>query len=120
MRLLPFWLELLVVGLGDGVVPAVGVVPGVLVGVTPIVGVGVGLTCVGVGDGAVGVMVGGVVTGGVELTAVGMVPPTGVAVVDVAVLLADAVGVAFLPKGPLTSISGRSAVRPETTSCTTI
>lgn len=60
--------------LGDGVVPTVGVMPGVAVGVIPLVGVAVGLTCVGAGVG-VDIDTVGVIGAGVELTGVGKKPP---------------------------------------------
>ena len=59
---------------GDGVVPTVGVVPGVAVGVIPKVGVAVGLTWVGIGDGVDEGTV-GVKGAGVEFTGVGKKPP---------------------------------------------
>jgi len=101
--------------IGVGVVPTVGVVPGVAVGVIPMVGVGVGVGFVLVG---VGVRVGVVPTVGVVGTGV---EPTGVRpapdplfCVGVAVRPGSGVtgvGVALLPNGPAVRIIGRCTER---------
>src|SRR6266581_2837410 len=87
---------------------------GVAVGVTPMVGVGVGFVCVGVTDGdgcTVGLTRGVGLTGtGVWFTGVGKVPP----------VLAVAVGVDFLPNGPATSTTVTFTERLLTISSTLI
>jgi len=93
--------------LGDGVVPTVGVVMGVLVGVTPMVGVAVGLTGVGVGVDEDTV---GVIGAGVALTGVGKTPPWPVGTVGVTPGGTVAVAVAFFPKGPASRMIGIFAI----------
>ena len=93
--------------LAGGVVPVVGIEPGVAVGVITDVAAGVG------GGWRVGVGTGGVVPTvgfgtGVEPTAVGNVPEP---LVEVAVAVNhgdddEGVGVAFLPNGPAARMTG--------------
>src|SRR6266487_6584375 len=101
---------------------------GVAVGVTPMVGVGVGFVCVGVTDGdgcTVGLTRGVGLTGtGVWFTGVGKVPP--VLAVAVAVTPGEdetttgGVGVDFLPNGPATSTTVTFTERLLTISSTLI
>ncbi len=104
-----------------GVVPTVGVSPGVAVGVTIGVAVGVGDgCCVGVGTGGVVTAVGLGWTVG-EATTVGNVPGP-LVVVAVAVKPTDGaagVGVALLPNGPATRLTRRSTLVWVTTSLAT-
>ena len=101
-----------------GVVPTVVVMPGVAVGVNTGVAVGVGGCCVGVGAGGVTATVG--LGTGVEPTAVGNAPGP---LVEVAVAVkpggrAGDVGVTFFPNGPASRVTGKPMVIPVVTSRT--